>query len=106
MVQLLSSVDCMDNLIFYECLIIQILEALTTEKCNERMSLERLELLGDAFLKFAVGRHLFLKHDALDEGVLTRMRSNAVSNSNLYKLAIKKNLQVKHIFILLFIGYL
>ncbi|CAM8897033.1 unnamed protein product [Rhodiola kirilowii] len=72
----------------------RLLEALTTEKCNERISLERLEVLGDAFLKFVVGRHLFLKYAALDEGQLTRMRSNAVSNSNLYKLAIKKNLQI------------
>uniref|UniRef100_A0A7N0UF06 Dicer-like protein 4 n=1 Tax=Kalanchoe fedtschenkoi TaxID=63787 RepID=A0A7N0UF06_KALFE len=72
----------------------RILEALTTEKCNERISLERLEVLGDAFLKFSIGRHLFLKYDALDEGGLTRMRSKTVSNSNLYELAIKKNLQV------------
>lgn len=52
-------------------------------------------MLGDAFLKFAVGRHLFLKHDALDEGQLTRKRSNIVNNSNLLKLAIRNNLQVK-----------
>ncbi|KAK3007427.1 hypothetical protein RJ639_013553 [Escallonia herrerae] len=57
-------------------LIKQVLEALTTEKCNEHFSLERLEVLGDAFLKFAVGRQLFLLHDALDEGLLTRKRSN------------------------------
>lgn len=72
----------------------RVLEALTTEKCNERFSLERLEVLGDAFLKFAVGRHLFLLHDALDEGQLTRKRSNAVNNSNLLKLATTNNLQV------------
>ncbi|XVE71087.1 hypothetical protein DITRI_Ditri10aG0122200 [Diplodiscus trichospermus] len=72
----------------------RVLEALTTEKCQERFSLERLESLGDAFLKFAVGRHLFLLHDALDEGELTRRRSNAVNNSNLFKLATRSNLQV------------
>ncbi|XP_057995567.1 dicer-like protein 4 isoform X2 [Hevea brasiliensis] len=72
----------------------RVLEALTTEKCQERLSLERLEVLGDAFLKFAVGRHLFLLHDTLDEGELTRKRSNAVNNSNLLKLARRKNLQV------------
>ncbi|CAK9179473.1 unnamed protein product [Ilex paraguariensis] len=72
----------------------RVLEALTTERCNERFSLERLEVLGDAFLKFAVGRHLFLLHDALDEGQLTRMRSNLVNNSNLFKLATMSNLQV------------
>ncbi|KAH7569158.1 hypothetical protein JRO89_XS06G0115100 [Xanthoceras sorbifolium] len=71
-----------------------VLEALTTEKCQERISLERLEILGDAFLKFAVGRHFFLLHDTLDEGVLTRKRSNVVNNSNLFKLAIRSNVQV------------
>ncbi|KAL6221580.1 hypothetical protein ACLB2K_004976 [Fragaria x ananassa] len=72
----------------------RVLEALTTEKCQERFSLERLELLGDAFLKFAVGRHFFLLHALLDEGQLTRKRSNVVNNSNLLKLATRSNLQV------------
>ncbi|KAK2646723.1 hypothetical protein Ddye_021918 [Dipteronia dyeriana] len=72
----------------------RVLEALTTEKCQERFSLERLEILGDAFLKYAVGRHFFLLHDTLDEGELTRKRSNAVNNSNLFKLAIRSNVQV------------
>ncbi|KAF5956284.1 hypothetical protein HYC85_003509 [Camellia sinensis] len=71
----------------------EVLEALTTEKCNEKFSLERLEVLGDAFLKFAVGRHLFLLHDTLDEGWLTRKRSNIVNNSNLLKLATMSKLQ-------------
>ncbi|XP_052198876.1 dicer-like protein 4 isoform X2 [Diospyros lotus] len=71
----------------------RVLEALTTEKCNEQFSLERLEVLGDAFLKFAVGRHLFLLHDTLDEGQLTRKRSKLVNNSNLFKLATKGKLQ-------------
>ncbi|CAN8252441.1 unnamed protein product [Cochlearia groenlandica] len=72
----------------------KVLEALTTEKCLERLSLERLEVLGDAFLKFVVSRHLFLHHDKLDEGQLTRRRSNVVNNSNLFRLAIRRNLQV------------
>ncbi|GLU01387.1 hypothetical protein SLE2022_186970 [Rubroshorea leprosula] len=70
-----------------------VLEALTTEKCQERFSLERFEVLGDAFLKYAVARHLFLLHGALDEGELTRKRSNAVNNSNLFLLATRRNLQ-------------
>uniref|UniRef100_A0A7N2L0R6 Dicer-like protein 4 n=2 Tax=Quercus lobata TaxID=97700 RepID=A0A7N2L0R6_QUELO len=72
----------------------RVLEALTTEKCQEGFSLERLEVLGDAFLKFAVGRRLFLLHDTLDEGELTRKRSNVVNNSNLCKLATRSKLQV------------
>lgn len=72
----------------------RVLEALTTEKCNERFSLERLEVLGDAFLKFAVGRHLFVLNNSLDEGQLTRKRSNMVNNSHLFKLALSNNLHV------------
>ncbi|XXG64625.1 hypothetical protein AAC387_Pa05g2523 [Persea americana] len=71
-----------------------VLEALTTEKCLERFSLERFEVLGDSFLKYAVSRHLFLSNQALDEGQLTNRRSSIVNNSHLYELAIKSNLQV------------
>ncbi|CAH9093430.1 unnamed protein product [Cuscuta europaea] len=71
-----------------------VLEAITTEKCSEHFSLERLEVLGDAFLKFSVGRYTFLSNNALDEGQLTSRRSNIVNNSNLHKLAIKSGLQV------------
>lgn len=80
----------------------QILEAITTEKCSENFSLERLEILGDAFLKFAVGRYLFLKHDALDEGQLTRKRSKLTNNLNLFKLAKLKNLQVIAVYLFSF----
>ncbi|XP_062184952.1 endoribonuclease Dicer homolog 4 isoform X3 [Phragmites australis] len=71
-----------------------ILEALTTERCLERISLERFEVLGDAFLKYVVGRHNFISYEGLDEGQLTRRRSAIVNNSNLYELAIRRNLQV------------
>lgn len=72
----------------------QILEALTTERCSETFSLERLEVLGDAFLKYVVGRHLFLSQEFLDEGKLTQIRSDCVNNLHLYELAVKNNLQV------------
>ncbi|CAL5068828.1 unnamed protein product [Urochloa decumbens] len=71
-----------------------ILEALTTERCLERISLERFEVLGDAFLKYVVGRHNFISYEGLDEGQLTRRRSDIVNNSNLYELSIRRNLQV------------
>ncbi|XP_078162667.1 dicer-like 4 isoform X3 [Carex rostrata] len=78
------------SLVRAEC----ILEALTTEKCMERLSLERFEVLGDAFLKYVVGRHSFISFEGLDEGKLTWRRSCIVNNLNLYVLAIKKDLQV------------
>ncbi|ONK59574.1 uncharacterized protein A4U43_C08F7860 [Asparagus officinalis] len=71
-----------------------VLQALTTQKCSARHSLERFEVLGDAFLKYIVGRHSFLSYPSLDEGQLTIRRAGIVNNSNLYELAIKNNLQV------------
>ncbi|KQJ83511.1 hypothetical protein BRADI_5g15337v3 [Brachypodium distachyon] len=71
-----------------------ILEAITTERCLERISLERFEVLGDAFLKYVVGRHNFMSYEGLDEGQLTRRRSDIVNNSNLHELSVKRNLQV------------
>ncbi|XP_059637815.1 dicer-like protein 4 isoform X2 [Cornus florida] len=72
----------------------RVLEALTTEKCNEGFSYERLEVLGDVFLKFVVGRHLFLLDSNLKEGELTQKRKDIVENSNLFKLATMSNLQL------------
>jgi len=77
---------------------LQILEALTTERCLERISLERFEVLGDAFLKYVVGRHSFISYEGLDEGQLTRRRSDIVNNSNLYDLSIRRNLQVSSLY--------
>lgn len=80
----------------------QVLEAITTERCMEGFSLERLEVLGDAFLKYAVSRRLFLVFDKLDEGQLTKKRSNSIKNSNLYKRAKGKGFPVLLNFLPLF----
>ncbi|KAK4283890.1 hypothetical protein QN277_000793 [Acacia crassicarpa] len=62
-----------------------ILEALTTLRCCERFSMERLELLGDSVLKYAVSCHLFLKNPKMHEGQLSAQRTWAVCNSTLHK---------------------
>ncbi|PPR87215.1 hypothetical protein GOBAR_AA33473 [Gossypium barbadense] len=56
-----------------------ILEALTTLRCCESFSTERLELLGDSVLKYAVSCHLFLKDPEKHEGELSMIRSLALS---------------------------
>ncbi|XXG48939.1 hypothetical protein AAC387_Pa02g3257 [Persea americana] len=71
-----------------------ILEALTTLRCCEDFSLERLELLGDSVLKYVVSCHLFLKFPQKHEGQLTTRRSWAVCNSTLHKLGTERKLQV------------
>ncbi|KAL3819081.1 hypothetical protein ACJIZ3_004986 [Penstemon smallii] len=70
-----------------------ILEALTTLRCNESFSMERLELLGDSVLKYAVSCHLFLKYPKKREGQLSSHRSRIVSNSALHKLGTNCKLQ-------------
>ncbi len=41
--------------------IVYVLDALTPKACQEDYSYERSEVLGDAFLKYAVSLFLFLK---------------------------------------------
>ncbi|KAL2544711.1 Endoribonuclease Dicer-like protein 3 [Forsythia ovata] len=70
-----------------------ILEALTTLRCNESFSMERLELLGDSVLKYTVSCHLFLKYPKFHEGQLSSHRSRAVCNATLHKLGTNHTLQ-------------
>lgn len=56
--------------------------------------MERLELLGDSVLKYAVSCHLFLKYPKKHEGQLSSRRSWAVCNATLYKVGIDRNIQV------------
>ncbi|CAJ1973600.1 unnamed protein product [Sphenostylis stenocarpa] len=70
-----------------------ILEALTTLRCSESFSMERLELLGDSVLKYVVSCHLFLKYPKKHEGQLSARRSLAVCNSTLHKLGTDRKLQ-------------
>lgn len=70
-----------------------ILEAITTLRCNESFSMERLELLGDSVLKYAVSCDLYLKYPKKHEGQLSSRRSWQVCNSTLYDLGIGVQLQ-------------
>ncbi|XP_022132011.1 endoribonuclease Dicer homolog 3a isoform X2 [Momordica charantia] len=70
-----------------------IVEALTTLGCCESFSLERLELLGDSVLKYAVSCHLFLKFPEKHEGQLSSQRQQVICNATLHRLGIKCKLQ-------------
>ncbi|KAL5988342.1 helicase, partial [Asimina triloba] len=74
--------------------VVDILEAITTLGCCEDFSLERLELLGDSVLKYAVSCHLFLKYPTEHEGQLSAFRMRAISNSTLHKLGTARKLQL------------
>lgn len=61
------------------------LQALTPLGVSDCFNFERLEVLGDSFLKFHVGQMLFLQHPDWHEGKLTANRSQFVSNKTLYR---------------------
>ncbi|CAO2817610.1 unnamed protein product [Amaranthus hypochondriacus] len=71
----------------------QILEALTTLRCCEDFSSERLELLGDSVLKYTVSCHLFLKYPEDYEGALSNHRQRTICNANLHVLGTNRGLQ-------------
>lgn len=68
------------------------LGALTTIKSNDTFDLERVETLGDSFLKFAASLYLYHKFPKFNEGRLTNIKGRLISNRNLYYAAEKINL--------------
>jgi dsRNA-specific ribonuclease len=77
-----------------------ILQALTLRAANDCFDMERLEVLGDVFLKFSSGIFLYYKSIeqgavSADEGDLTTKRSRVVGNKNLFKIAESNHLHHK-----------
>lgn len=70
----------------------EILQALTMSNANDFFSLERLETIGDSFLKYAVTVYLYCSYPGIHEGKLSYLRSKQVSNYNLYRLGKQKGL--------------
>lgn len=66
--------------------------ALTAAKANDIVNLERLETLGDSFLKLISSIYIFLRFPTHDEGRATTLKGRLISNKNLYYLSKKKNL--------------
>ena len=52
---------------------------------------ERLEFFGDAILKFAVSQYLFTTYPDKNEGALTKLRSQIISDDTLYNVALDLN---------------
>lgn len=63
-----------------------ILQALTMSNANDGINLERLETIGDSFLKYAITNYLYSTYENIHEGKLSHLRSKQVSNLNLYRL--------------------
>jgi endoribonuclease Dicer len=56
----------------------QILQALTMSNANDGLNLERLETIGDSFLKYAITSYLFCTFENIHEGKLSHLRSKQV----------------------------
>jgi len=69
-----------------------ILRALTTCSANDLFSLERLEVLGDSFVKYAISASVFFEHQHQNEGKLSFIRGLKVSNRQLFYLARHRDL--------------
>lgn len=55
-----------------------ILQALTMSNANDGINLERLETIGDSFLKYAITTYLYCTYDRIHEGKLSHLRSKQV----------------------------
>lgn len=67
-----------------------ILQALTMSNASDGINLERLETVGDSFLKYAVTAYLYCTYDKIHEGKLSHLRSKQISNYNLFRLGKNK----------------
>jgi len=58
-----------------------VIQALTMSNANDFFNLERLETIGDSFLKFAISIYLYCMYPGIHEGKLSYLRSIQVSCS-------------------------
>lgn len=66
--------------------------ALTTSAANRDFSYQRLELLGDSFLKFSSTIRLYIIHSVMNEGQLHIQRTKIISNAALREHALRLEL--------------
>ncbi|KAF9980863.1 Dicer-like protein 1 [Mortierella antarctica] len=84
---LLKTMECLRELGLAAISPPLMLEALTASDAAYAMNYQRLELLGDTFLKFLMSVDLFIRFPLLDEGRLSVKREARVCNSYLFKRA-------------------
>ncbi|XP_036140493.1 endoribonuclease Dicer isoform X2 [Monomorium pharaonis] len=70
----------------------EIMHALTTKLGSDMFNLERLETLGDSYLKFIVSLYLYHKFPMFNEGHLTALKGKIIGNRNLYYCGNKKDI--------------
>ena len=68
------------------------MQALTAKSSDDVINFERVETLGDSFLKFATSIFLFQEFPDFNEGFLSFLKGKIVGNLNLYFCAEQKNI--------------
>ncbi|GLV38051.1 Dicer-2 [Carabus blaptoides fortunei] len=69
-----------------------IFQCLMAAKATDVLNLERLETLGDSFLKLSVSLFLLMKYPQFSEGRLTYVKGKIIGNKNLLYCGLQKNL--------------
>ncbi|XP_051175293.1 endoribonuclease Dicer-like isoform X2 [Leptopilina boulardi] len=69
-----------------------LMKALTSKLSNDAFDFERMETLGDSFLKFAVTLFLYETYKNFNEGQLTALKGKLIGNRNLYYCGLNKKI--------------
>jgi dsRNA-specific ribonuclease len=77
---------------YQNLIILRLLQALTSASANDIVNLERMETLGDSFLKLMSSLYLFKHHKCMNEGELTYYKGKHIGNRNLYYCGVNRGL--------------
>jgi len=89
---LISFMDKLQKNISYKFNNVELLKQALTHRSVSKNNNERLEFLGDSILGCVISRELYQRFPLIDEGQLSRLRSNLVKGQTLAKLAKTINL--------------
>jgi len=68
-------------------------QAITRRSTGEATDMENLEILGDCFLKLTVSLYLYHHYPSASSGALTIEKAKQISNGNLYRIAVHKDIE-------------
>lgn len=69
-------------------------QAITRRSASEATDMENLEILGDCFLKLVVSLYLYHCYPSASAGALTHEKAKQISNKNLYRLAVQREINL------------
>lgn len=69
-----------------------IVQGLTLTKAYDSWNIERLETIGDSFIKFTCSLYLFFQYPDYDEMKFDCLKTSLINNKNLFKIAMEKKI--------------